>query len=148
MPTLFFFYSRNADGEGRQNKGWVSGKLAVEFHRTPWITAILGATHWGLLNLTDYTLTFLPGMLLLLPTDASFEAKAKTRAILFPCSEFKGVSKTIEHLRDFHPRGSTSVLPIKPWVTGKFVLCPQKTQVSPFGSRTRWVVLLLTKRNQ
>lgn len=49
----------------------MSGKLAVEFHRTPCITAILGATHLDWLNLIGYTLTFLPGMLLLLSTDAS-----------------------------------------------------------------------------
>lgn len=49
----------------------MAGKLAAEFHRTPCIMAISGATHLDWLNSIGYTLTFLPGMLLLLSTDAS-----------------------------------------------------------------------------
>lgn len=64
-------YKWNDKAESRQDKGWVAGKLAAEFHRTPCIMAISGATHLDWLNSIGYTLTFLPGMLLLLSTDAS-----------------------------------------------------------------------------
>lgn len=97
----------------------MAGKLAAEFHRTPCIMAISGATRLDWLNSIGYTLTFLPGMLLLLSTDASvsvcsqMSSKLRQEPFCFLAQSSREVSNTTEHLRDFHPTGPTSMLPIK-----------------------------------